>query len=95
MLAAALIYILASDLCYLDIQYKTRDQMKPLFYLSTFLQSKLCRMTTGGAPEFTSGGGGVPDRQGVVNAQHRPSAKSAKSRIGEVKYRSEAYKQTQ
>ncbi len=51
-----------------------------LSYLSTFFQSKLRLMTTGGAPAVASDGGVVPDRQGVVNAQHRPSAKSGKDK---------------
>ena len=55
-------------------------------HLSIFFQSKLRRMTTGGAPGFMSAGGVVLDRQGVVNTQHRPSAKSEKARIGEVKH---------
>lgn len=65
-------------------------------YLSIFFQSKLRRMTTGGAPGDTSNGGVMPDRQGVVNAQHRPSAKSEKKvKREEVKYCSQAYKQTE
>lgn len=52
-----------------------------LLYLSTFFQSKLCLMTTGGAPDVTSDGRIVPDKQGDVSAQHRPSAKSARVRI--------------
>lgn len=39
-------------------------------------------MTTGGAPEVASDGGVVPDKQGEVNAQHRPSAKSENVRRG-------------
>lgn len=35
-------------------------------------------MTTGGAPDVTSDGRIVPDKQGDVRAQHRPSAKSAR-----------------
>lgn len=49
-------------------------------YLSTFFQSKLRLMTTGGGPGFASSCGVVPDRQGDVNAQHRPSAESEKSK---------------
>ena len=33
-------------------------------------------MTTGGPSGIASNGTVVPDRQGEVNAQHRPSAKS-------------------
>lgn len=33
-------------------------------------------MTTGGGPGVASGAGVVPDRQGEVNTQHRPSAES-------------------
>ncbi len=54
---------------------------KPPSYLSTFFQSKLRLMTTGGAPGVASGGGIVPDRQGEVNTQHRPSAKSEEARL--------------
>lgn len=67
---------------------------EPLLYLSTFFQSKLRRMTTGGGSGVASDGGVVPDRQGEVNAQHKPSEKSEKTKIGEVKCCSQAYKQT-
>lgn len=49
---------------------------KPLLYLSTFFQSKLRLMTTGGPSSAASDGGIVLDRQAEVKAQHRPSAKS-------------------
>lgn len=54
---------------------------KPLSYLSTFFQSKLRLMTTGGPSSAASDGGIVLDRQGEVKAQHRPSAKSENARI--------------
>lgn len=66
---------------------------KLLSYLSTFFQSKLRRMTTGGAPGFASDCGVMPDRQGEVNTQHRPSAESKNAK--EVKYYRQAYKQTE
>lgn len=63
---------------------------KLLSYLSTFSQSKLRRMTTGGAPGFASGCGVMLDRQGEVNTQHRPSAESKNAK--EVKYYPQTYK---
>lgn len=68
---------------------------RSLSYLSTFFQSKLRRMTTGGAGGVASDGGVVPDRQGEVSTQHSPSAKSETPRIREVRQCSQAYKQTQ
>lgn len=53
---------------------------EPLLYLSTFFQSKLRLMTTGGTTEAASDGGVVLDRQGEVSTQHRPSAKSENTR---------------
>lgn len=50
--------------------------LSPPPYLSTFFQSKLCRMTTGGASGAAWDDGVVPDRQGDVNTQHKPSAQS-------------------
>lgn len=35
-------------------------------------------MTTGGVPGFESSDGEMPDKQGEVNVQHKPSAKSKK-----------------
>lgn len=59
-------------------------------YLSTLFQSKLRRITTGGAPRLASGGWIVPDRQGEVSTQHNPSAESENATIGEVKYSPQA-----
>lgn len=49
-------------------------------------------MTTGGDPDVASDGRVVPDKQGEVSTQHRPSAKSERVRIREVKYGSQTYK---
>ena len=74
---------------------KAGNYHKPLLYLSIFFQSKLRLMTTGGASGVASGGDIVPDRQGEVNTQHRPSAESERVKKGEVKFNSQACKQTQ
>lgn len=64
------------------LPFSNKASFLPLTHLSTFFQSKLCRMTTGGAPGLVAGGRAAADRQGEVNAQHRPSAKSENAREG-------------
>lgn len=71
----------SSDRTLTDSNCYTSPQ-KPRMYLSIFFQSKFRRMTTGGGPGGASDGGVISDRQGVVNAQHSPSAKSAKRTEG-------------
>lgn len=57
--------------------FSSLSELSP--HLSTLLQSKLWRITTGGAVEADEATG-EPDRHGDVNTQHKPSAESERTK---------------
>lgn len=68
--------LLHSPIAKQAVPFLNKESFLPLTHLSIFLQSTLHRMTTGGAPGQVAGGRAAADRQGEVNTQHSPSAKS-------------------
>lgn len=92
--------MIKKDTCSPKLNYHPNKTSSPesdlIPYLSTFIQSKLCLMTTGGASGLAFDGCMVPDRQGEVSTQHNPSAASGgdKDRGSKIKYSSHTYKPT-